>query len=367
MSKLKLNKKSLEDMMQEVGSDLSERVQQEAKLRSPNLEFLNQEIGLPFPKPTSFKSSDLLENSKKWQDFYNERSTELCNLRLLPKKGSGVLRKRVIGKTLEEHLEWFKSDFEQHQKYDPLIVPFIVTKKWSTIFVVNKKGIFGEIISGNHTQLTQGHRDIGGGEPTSFSFDYNNLVLRPHDKGAKKHLEIILGGIKVNDVNKQDKIKERLSVEFYDGYMSGYFETVQSVDGITTWYIDHSVVLGEEYSDYSIDLKEDSSEGYLLNGMVASEGVYSGKVRIVKLDEVKTAEFDNGDILVCDMTSPDYLPLMMKSGAILTDKGGILSHASIVARELKKPCIVGVNNGTSTLNNRQLIVVDANKGVVYEG
>jgi pyruvate,water dikinase len=56
---------------------------------------------------------------------------------------------------------------------------------------------------------------------------------------------------------------------------------------------------------------------------------------------------------------------MRKASAIITDQGGILSHAAIVARELKIPCIVGTVDATKKLKNGQIVTVDANKGVVF--
>ncbi|HYC34168.1 MAG TPA: PEP-utilizing enzyme, partial [Candidatus Paceibacterota bacterium] len=69
-------------------------------------------------------------------------------------------------------------------------------------------------------------------------------------------------------------------------------------------------------------------------------------------------------ILVTDNTDVRFLPLMKKAAAIVTDRGGILSHAAIVARELKKPCIVGTKVATKILKDEDLVEVDAQKGVV---
>ncbi len=70
-----------------------------------------------------------------------------------------------------------------------------------------------------------------------------------------------------------------------------------------------------------------------------------GVVKIV-MDPEKAGDFEEGDILVTDITRPEFLQLMKKSAAIVTDAGGILSHAAIVARELKKPCVIGTKTAT---------------------
>jgi len=74
-----------------------------------------------------------------------------------------------------------------------------------------------------------------------------------------------------------------------------------------------------------------------------------------------------GDILVTDMTNPDYVPFMKMAGAIVTDKGGVTCHAAIVSRELGIPCVVGTENGTKLMITGKEYTVDSRSGVVYEG
>jgi phosphoenolpyruvate synthase/pyruvate phosphate dikinase len=105
---------------------------------------------------------------------------------------------------------------------------------------------------------------------------------------------------------------------------------------------------------------EDKSE---ITGTIAYPGKATGRVRIV-LDPSKKVEFNHGDILVAEMTRPEYVPLMNKAAAVVTDGGGSLCHAAIVARELKKPCIIGTKNATKILQNDDLVEVDADKGIV---
>jgi pyruvate,water dikinase len=73
---------------------------------------------------------------------------------------------------------------------------------------------------------------------------------------------------------------------------------------------------------------------------------------------------EEGDILVISMTTPDAVPVMEKCKAIVTDEGGVLCHASIISRELNKPCIVGTDIATKAINTGDRIIVDANKGIV---
>ncbi len=101
----------------------------------------------------------------------------------------------------------------------------------------------------------------------------------------------------------------------------------------------------------------------LIKGKVAYPGFIKGYVRrLMGHDQINLLQ--EGEILVSPMTIPDFLPAMKKAAAFVTDEGGMLCHAAIVARELKKPCIVGTKFATQVLKNGDLVEVDANKGVI---
>lgn len=100
-----------------------------------------------------------------------------------------------------------------------------------------------------------------------------------------------------------------------------------------------------------------------LKGMIASRGVAKGKVSII-YHQGEFAKFKEGDILVTTMTHPEFLPIMKKASAIVTDEGGITCHAAIVTRELGIPCIIGTKNATKVLNDGDSVEVDAENGIV---
>ena len=105
----------------------------------------------------------------------------------------------------------------------------------------------------------------------------------------------------------------------------------------------------------------------IVEGLPASPGHVSGIVHIINDLEKGLSMFKEGEILVTKMTDPDYVPLMQKAKAIVTDEGGTTAHAAIVSRELGVPCVVGTQNATSVLKNGQTITVDATNGKIYEG
>jgi phosphohistidine swiveling domain-containing protein len=113
-------------------------------------------------------------------------------------------------------------------------------------------------------------------------------------------------------------------------------------------------------------LSRESSGQKEVRGIVVSKGlnpVVQGKARIL-LDPHKIDSIQGGEVLIAPMTSPEYVFAMKKSIAIVTDTGGLTSHAAIVSRELKKPCIVGTKVATKIFQDGDLVEVDANKGIV---
>jgi phosphoenolpyruvate synthase/pyruvate phosphate dikinase len=106
-----------------------------------------------------------------------------------------------------------------------------------------------------------------------------------------------------------------------------------------------------------------------LIGTIANKGKIVGRTIVAPMlsnqMEVKKiiAKMKKGDILVAQTTSPEYMPLCRLAGGIVTDQGGMLSHAAIVSRELNIPCIVGTNIATQTFKDGDTIEVDANKGI----
>lgn len=101
----------------------------------------------------------------------------------------------------------------------------------------------------------------------------------------------------------------------------------------------------------------------ILNGQVAFPGKVQGVVKIINKPEEMIKMLD-GEVLVSMATTPSLVPVMKKASAIITDEGGLTCHASIVSREMKTPCVVGLKIATKVLKDGDLVEVDANSGVV---
>lgn len=109
-----------------------------------------------------------------------------------------------------------------------------------------------------------------------------------------------------------------------------------------------------------------ASAKIILKGLAASPGMGSGKVRVCK-NAKEIGKMKDGGVLVAPMTTPDYVPAMKKAAAIVTDQGGMTSHAAIVSRELGIPCVVGTGKATLELKEDAVITVDGERGIIYEG
>lgn len=106
----------------------------------------------------------------------------------------------------------------------------------------------------------------------------------------------------------------------------------------------------------------------VVKGIAAGKRSFGvGKAKVVLNPEEACKVMQKGDILVTDMTNPDYVPFMKLASAIVTDKGGVTCHAAIVSRELGIPCIVGTENATKLMATGKEYTVDSKSGVVYEG
>ena len=200
-------------------------------------------------------------------------------------------------------------------------------------------------------------------------------------KGGDKHVAVPKGKQKEQKITDDEILKVAeigLKIEEHYGkpqdtewaIQAGKIYFVQSRP-ITT--LGKSAVSGQQPAVQQTADSQPQTEGVdeskaevLLKGAAASLGSAFGSVKIIH----KPTEIDKvleGDILVTEMTTPDYVPAMRKAAAIITDVGGRTCHAAIVSRELGIPCVVGTGTATATLKTGQIVTVDGAKGLVYKG
>jgi phosphoenolpyruvate synthase/pyruvate phosphate dikinase len=119
----------------------------------------------------------------------------------------------------------------------------------------------------------------------------------------------------------------------------------------------------EELNNYYLSKQNINQKLGSLKGQIGSPGKIRGIVKII-LNINNSKKLQQGEILVTGMTRPEFVPLMKRSSAIITDEGGITCHAAIISRELRKPCIIGTKIATQVLKDGDMVEVDADKGIV---
>lgn len=360
LAELLKTQQSLTEWLQDIGHTNTEDLRREDNEKRERLKVLNQLIGLPFDRPTQFSAKDLADKSEGFVKYLAEHADELCALRLIPTE-SGLPKLRMRGKSVKQAYEWFKEQSIDHATYRADFIPHVENTSWATIFIVNQHGLQGEITRGGHHQLTQGFHDDGA-PPIVFRYDFKRWALHPNNIEARKHLQTVAEYLHVPDSAIRRQLTDALGASFSHNYLEGYFETTDSPLG--TWFIDYSPSLGKLYADFDLTTRQSTDGSALVSGQVGCRGHASGPVQIVDSEHIDAPGFPGGAILVCAVTTPKFVPLMQKAAAIVTDQGGILSHAAIVARELKKPCIVATGNATSALSPGQMVHVDADSGMV---
>ena len=126
------------------------------------------------------------------------------------------------------------------------------------------------------------------------------------------------------------------------------------------FYKENKRILEEQYRAQEADAHSDN----MLKGQTGASGKIRGTVKVIRNLFADQYKFKQGDILVTGMTRPEFVPLMKKASGFITDEGGITCHAAIVAREMKKPCVIGTKIATQVLKDNDYVEVDADAGVV---
>jgi len=103
----------------------------------------------------------------------------------------------------------------------------------------------------------------------------------------------------------------------------------------------------------------------ILKGVRASGGRVRGRVLIVE-SPARPVKAKPGSIIVASFTTPVIAAALVAAAGIITERGGLTAHAAIIAREFNVPCLVGVKDAMKILKNGQLIILDADKGCIYE-
>lgn len=351
---------SLTEWLQGVEVDYIDTFRKEDTGKRRTLGDMAEIIGWPIESNVTFSAVDVQKRGGAFGNFLQKNEKSLYAMRLLPKK-PGLEKLRLRGISLGELMNWFDQQQIQHDEYEVNLIDHPPDHGWAAIFFVNQHGIHGEMIYGGHHLLTQGFH--GENLPIVFHYDFKKWYLSQDNESALAYIKHAAEYLKITDETDKKNLADQYGATFVNNYLAGYFETTDSSLGL--WYIDYNQTLGEKLADASFRtmLQDNTAQGdVVLRGRSGSPGKVSGRVRLVQ--DPSDQQLKEGEILVCTFTSPDYLECMQKSAAIITDQGGTLSHAAIVARELQTPCIVATGNATEILVDGDMVTVDAHNGVV---
>ncbi|MBI5228928.1 hypothetical protein HY991_02370 [Candidatus Micrarchaeota archaeon] len=215
-------------------------------------------------------------------------------------------------------------------------------------------------------------------KPGSKEYEEQMHLLKQARVSAEKVLEnyskhlVSIGEVALAEKGIETELAQALLKEELDAYFDGRLEVDEAelrnrFDSSALLFNrgKQQLLYGEEANAFEAKLLgvEGKQEFKELKGICAFPGIAEGRVRIVH-DPAKASHFQNGDILVTGMTRPDFVVLMKKAGAIVTDAGGVLCHAAIISRELKIPCVIGTHVASKVLKEGELVQVDAANGVI---
>jgi phosphoenolpyruvate synthase/pyruvate phosphate dikinase len=198
------------------------------------------------------------------------------------------------------------------------------------------------------------------------------VSAEPVFKAQENFMEIIAG-----QISKKTKLKKEFILSTTKEEIRRYFE-IKKMPKISELIKRHKQTaliykLGKYqlYSGVEVKIIEQQlivkKDNKMISGFVAHKGnkkIVRGRVRIVLHPANYKGDFEKEDILVTGMTRPEFMPFLKKAAAIITDSGGVLSHAAIISREMKKLCIVGTKVATKFLKDGDLVEINPKNGTI---
>ena len=325
-----------------LGDELIKELYMEINMSDSKFEEFINEVSKPIFKSFIIKMDELLTETPK---NYYDIQWILCDYHLAPKieETEKSLNKLIEEKggiqNIEEEISKKLKEIEKNklgtQKYKNKL-PENLRKLFDfTQLAISIRDLRREFVQKNFTIMSNLGREMfrrkGINEKNAGNFLYYDLISGIYD--SKEYKEEI------------ERRKKGLVV-YSDGKKVS-FEYPKMEEAKKNFY---SLLKGQE------KLEE-------IHGKCASKGKVKGKARII-LSKKDFPKFKSGEILITSMTRTEFIPLMKKAAAIITDEGGITCHAAIVSRELGKPCVIGTKIATRVLKTGDLVEVNADEGVI---
>lgn len=337
--------------------DTDDLVREDASKRE-RLQTLHQRIGLPIVMSRSFCAGDVLRESERFREFAEKASSTKYAVRAKPKRdGLPILRNR--NETIRDLIAWLSAQGDNIGEYAVDFEPHIDAAR-ACIFVVEDERIAGEAIEGGLLELNKGPNT---GRVLTFEYDFAKWTFASTDEELTTFVQSAVGLLQMDNAEAASSVAAELDATSAGLFIKGYYEAICASDaGIV--FVDFNRVLGDSLKGVPVVAKPTMEDSDLIVGRTGSPGRASGRVRIVSESDAALTELSAGEVLVCQFTSPDFLHLMKAAAAVVTDVGGVLSHAAIVCRELRKPCVLATGSATTRLTSGDIVDVDATNGYV---
>ena len=209
---------------------------------------------------------------------------------------------------------------------------------------------------------------------------YKSIIVKNLGRKTKKYIYGKKGGLKEVNVSAKDQLrlsltdKEILTLARWACKIEDHYKFPQDLewakDGKTNKLFIvqsrpetvHAPKTGMSYEEYRIQ----TTKTPILKGIGIGSKIGQGNVEVID-NILEIEEFQKGEVLVTEMTDPDWVPIMRLASAIITNEGSKTCHAAIVSRELGVPCIVGTQNATKILKKGQMVTIDCSSGKVFDG
>lgn len=322
-------------------------IAEDASKRS-RLATLRSRAQVPSVTTVRFPYRELLEYSARIGEFAETCGDEFYALRLNPRSAGQVLRER--GRTVQELIRWARGLQASADSYECLFERHVESRS-STIFVCAGNGVWGEFHDGPLLELNRGS---GSDAVIRFSSPWQEtgFALPELVESAIRYLEI-------SDENVRRALADECGATFAGNQLLGYFEVIRDASG-ELWFVDYNRLLIADSPETRHG--REPSQGVVLKGQTGARGKGRGTVLHAPSSGVKRVPQDT--VLVTRATRPELIGMMASSRAVVTEVGGVLSHAAIACRELGVPCVVGVKGATSSLTEGVEVIVDADAGTI---
>ena len=248
----------------------------------------------------------------------------------------GTLSGKIIN---EEEYEMFREVFEKHLAYHVFMkktVDYLPRDLLSEMLPKFKEArLYSEAV---YSRTEKFFRDLAMAISKKENFESELLTCLTQDEFEKY--------ISTQTLPRKNTLKDRYE-----------FSVLICERGIL------QVLTGEAAINFEKEMSKADPAEEIIRGTPVFPGIVRGRCRII-MDPFADVQFEQGDILVAGMTRPEFVRFYRKAAAIVTDAGGMLCHAALIAREMKKPCIVGTEKATKKFKDGDIIQVDATLGIV---